>query len=150
MKAPRCVAWRASRRPSQQQLLARAQRTLYCSFSSKPPSYPGDGSFAARLREEMLARPPTLIEDHLSPTRSRLGCFSASGLPCCCWSRGCLSGGGLPQLNKTIPTPGEECLNQPFYCLFALTFDFLSYTHRNLFIVGQRISSNFKWERRKT
>ncbi|KAH9430712.1 hypothetical protein MCOR02_008045 [Pyricularia oryzae] len=73
MKAIRSISWRTSR-PSQQQPLAGPQRALLLSrYVSTNPSPETNGDFAARLREEMLARPPTWIEERfLSPTRSQL------------------------------------------------------------------------------
>ncbi|KAI6371636.1 hypothetical protein MCOR25_003918 [Pyricularia grisea] len=73
MKAIRSIAWRTSRPLQQQHPLAGPQRALLSRyFSTNPPSPEGNEGFAARLRGEMLARPPTWIEDILSPTRSKL------------------------------------------------------------------------------
>ncbi|TLD34152.1 hypothetical protein PspLS_00352 [Pyricularia sp. CBS 133598] len=77
MKAMRSVAWRTSRRPSlqlqQQYPLAGPQRTLPppSRYFSTNPS-PEDNDAFARLREEMLARPPTWIEDLSLHSKSKL------------------------------------------------------------------------------
>ncbi|TLS23017.1 uncharacterized protein PpBr36_05843 [Pyricularia pennisetigena] len=72
MKAIRCVAWRTSRPSQQQHPLAGPQRALLSRSYATHPSLAENDSFAARLREEMLARPPAWIEDDLSRTRSQL------------------------------------------------------------------------------